>query len=159
MCIRDRLSEPYGMWRSLVAHLTGGQGVAGSNPVIPTVLVRVRGPFRFGDATLELFGRSSPGPGDHRRCDDLPTGTVRPAGEDLRMSVEKGASRAHRARRALIDDHAEMLSGRTHGACREIIAPPVIPRPRRAAAEQLEGRTAEAERPSDAHQHCRDDRI
>jgi hypothetical protein len=24
-----------GMWRSLVAHLTGGQGVAGSNPVIP----------------------------------------------------------------------------------------------------------------------------
>ncbi len=26
-----------GMWRSLVAHLTGGQGVAGSNPVIPTL--------------------------------------------------------------------------------------------------------------------------
>ena len=25
-----------GMWRSLVAHLTGGQGVAGSNPVIST---------------------------------------------------------------------------------------------------------------------------
>src|SRR5674476_1121143 len=66
---------------------------------------------------------------------------------------------SHRARRALLDAHAEILSGRTHGACREIIAPPVIPRPRRAAAEQLEGRTAEAERPSDAHQHCRDDRI
>src|SRR5665647_399518 len=31
------------MWRSLVAHLTGGQGVAGSNPVIPTVNLRVRG--------------------------------------------------------------------------------------------------------------------
>ena len=30
-------SDPVaGMWRSLVAHLTGGQGVAGSNPVIPT---------------------------------------------------------------------------------------------------------------------------
>ncbi len=27
-----------GTWRSLVAHLTGGQGVAGSNPVVPTVL-------------------------------------------------------------------------------------------------------------------------
>ncbi len=27
------------MWRSLVAHLTGGQGVAGSNPVIPTMFV------------------------------------------------------------------------------------------------------------------------
>ena len=26
----------YGLWRSLVAHLTGGQGVAGSNPVNPT---------------------------------------------------------------------------------------------------------------------------
>ena len=26
----------HGLWRSLVAHLTGGQGVAGSNPVIPT---------------------------------------------------------------------------------------------------------------------------
>ena len=24
------------MWRSLVAHLTGGQGAAGSNPAIPT---------------------------------------------------------------------------------------------------------------------------
>ena len=31
-------SEDIGMWRSLVAHLTGGQGVAGSNPVIPTNL-------------------------------------------------------------------------------------------------------------------------
>src|SRR5450756_2485719 len=61
------------MWRSLVAHLTGGQGVAGSNPVIPTVFVqvsnlepfglavarddsagnlRVRGPFRSGGAAL-----------------------------------------------------------------------------------------------------------
>ena len=28
------------MWRSLVAHLTGGQGVAGSNPVIPTNSLR-----------------------------------------------------------------------------------------------------------------------
>ena len=27
----------HGLWRSLVAHLTGGQGVAGSNPVSPTV--------------------------------------------------------------------------------------------------------------------------
>ena len=30
------LAHRTGMWRSLVAHLTGGQGVAGSNPVIPT---------------------------------------------------------------------------------------------------------------------------
>ena len=26
-----------GMWRSMVAHFTGGEGVAGSNPVIPTI--------------------------------------------------------------------------------------------------------------------------
>ena len=36
-----------GMWRSLVAHLTGGQGVAGSNPVIPTKAL-VRGNFHRG---------------------------------------------------------------------------------------------------------------
>jgi hypothetical protein len=29
-------SSCHGLWRSLVAHLTGGQGVAGSNPVSPT---------------------------------------------------------------------------------------------------------------------------
>src|SRR5665647_3799452 len=87
------------MWRSLVAHLTGGQGVAGSNPVIPTVFSQVREPFRAqqgGGAVLGLFCRGSPGSGDDRRCDDLPTGTARPAGEDLRMSVEQGATRAVR---------------------------------------------------------------
>src|ERR1700712_4855810 len=26
----------YGTWRSLVAHLSGGQGVVGSNPAVPT---------------------------------------------------------------------------------------------------------------------------
>ena len=30
------------MWRSLVAHLTGGQGVAGSNPVIPTIFLNTK---------------------------------------------------------------------------------------------------------------------
>ncbi len=35
-------SSPHGTWRSLVAHLTGGQGVAGSNPVVPTENVHVR---------------------------------------------------------------------------------------------------------------------
>ena len=28
---------PVGAWRSLVAHLTGGQGVGGSNPPAPTI--------------------------------------------------------------------------------------------------------------------------
>lgn len=31
----------FGWWRSLVAHLTGGQGVAGSNPVHPTIFFSV----------------------------------------------------------------------------------------------------------------------
>lgn len=33
---RRREPDIIGWWRSLVAHLTGGQGVAGSNPVHPT---------------------------------------------------------------------------------------------------------------------------
>ena len=40
------------MWRSLVAHLTGGQGVVGSNPAIPTEMSQVRGPFCYGGAAL-----------------------------------------------------------------------------------------------------------
>ena len=32
------LTSNIGAWRSLVAHLTGGQGVAGSNPVAPTIV-------------------------------------------------------------------------------------------------------------------------
>jgi hypothetical protein len=32
----DKSSVNFGMWRSPVAHLHGVQGVAGSNPVIPT---------------------------------------------------------------------------------------------------------------------------
>ena len=34
-CHPDKI-DPYGMWRSLVAHTHGVRGVAGSNPVIPT---------------------------------------------------------------------------------------------------------------------------
>ena len=39
-------SPVLGMWRSLVAHLTGGQGVAGSNPVIPTNIGATGSPLR-----------------------------------------------------------------------------------------------------------------
>jgi MFS family permease len=34
--VKHSCSTSHGLWRSLVAHLTGGQGVAGSNPVSPT---------------------------------------------------------------------------------------------------------------------------
>ena len=40
---RCSLSEVNGLWRSLVAHLTGGQGVASSNLASPTVFGLVRG--------------------------------------------------------------------------------------------------------------------
>ena len=55
-CSRGGLVNEYGMWRSLVAHLTGGQGVAGSNPVIPTIFPRKKGqsddwPFVFSHLT------------------------------------------------------------------------------------------------------------
>ncbi len=40
----------------MVAHLTGGQGVVGSNPAIPTEMSQVRGPHRFGGAGLRLAG-------------------------------------------------------------------------------------------------------
>ena len=57
-CVRpspDRLRNRVGAWRSLVAHLTGGQEVAGSNPVAPTTTASVnaepsgavQGAFRF----------------------------------------------------------------------------------------------------------------
>ena len=36
--VRDPIVRAVGAWRSLVAHLTGGQGVAGSNPVAPTII-------------------------------------------------------------------------------------------------------------------------
>ena len=39
-------SSCHGLWRSLVAHLTGGQGVAGSNPVSPTEVARKLKGFR-----------------------------------------------------------------------------------------------------------------
>jgi hypothetical protein len=38
-----RLLGGNGTWRSLAAHLTGGQGVAGSNPAVPTIAWQVRG--------------------------------------------------------------------------------------------------------------------
>ena len=48
------------MWLSLVEHLVRDQGVAGSNPVIPTMKSRgygfpVRSPFSFCDHFVTIF--------------------------------------------------------------------------------------------------------
>ncbi|MDQ1482151.1 MAG: hypothetical protein QOF35_227, partial [Actinomycetota bacterium] len=51
-CLAALPSERSGMWRSLVAHLTGGQGVAGSNPVIPTGTSRSRAVSEKSGAAL-----------------------------------------------------------------------------------------------------------
>ena len=62
-----------------VAHHAGGQGVASSNPVIPTVKEQVRGLFRSGGAALELCGEPPGEPkyaldehGRAWRADDTP---------------------------------------------------------------------------------------
>ena len=68
--IERRRSRRSGLWRSLVAHLTGGQGVAGSNPVSPTTQSQVEGQF--------LRNRDWPSPrfwGPHVRV----TGSLQPA--------------------------------------------------------------------------------
>jgi hypothetical protein len=48
-----------GTWRSLVAHLTGGQGVVGSNPAVPTEFSQARGHFaarvRTGSRSLAVI--------------------------------------------------------------------------------------------------------
>jgi hypothetical protein len=46
-----------GLWRSLVAHLTGGQGVVGSNPASPTIKYQVSDVSV--DLGLHLDGRGS----------------------------------------------------------------------------------------------------
>src|SRR4051794_17142870 len=71
----ERFASPadgHGLWRSLVAHLTGGQGVAGSNPVSPT---DAHGsPFGAAHfASVRLSGRGAargptPRRGSGRRC-------------------------------------------------------------------------------------------
>ena len=43
------------MWRSLVAHLTGGQGVVGSNPAIPTN--KIKGFQRLASAVGSGVGK------------------------------------------------------------------------------------------------------
>ena len=48
---RHRVRRADGTWRSLVAHLTGGQGVAGSNPAVPT---------GFSNACTPNWERKSP---------------------------------------------------------------------------------------------------
>ena len=48
-----------GMWRSLVAHLTGGQGVAGSNPVIPTNVRKESPTCKVGDLFVLLLDLES----------------------------------------------------------------------------------------------------
>src|SRR5690606_3963281 len=48
-----------GTWRSLVAHLTGGQGVAGSNPVVPTSFTHGAGRLLSdGKAAFVMSGRA-----------------------------------------------------------------------------------------------------
>ena len=73
--IERRRSRRSGLWRSLVAHLTGGQGVAGSNPVSPTTQSQVEGQFlsnrdwpspRFWGPHARAAGHLQPAPAPSR---------------------------------------------------------------------------------------------
>ncbi len=52
----------FGWWRSLVAHLTGGQGVAGSNPVHPTMFFLASILLCINETTIQtsLYKKNSP---------------------------------------------------------------------------------------------------
>ncbi len=64
-CVITRFTRArrIGTWRSLVAHLTGGQGVAGSNPVVPTSEVAGRRSFPVdGSGLFAVLTASAPDP-------------------------------------------------------------------------------------------------
>ena len=74
-----------GWWRSLVAHLTGGQGVAGSNPVHPTRNLRGRANYRSaffisGSSAIVLVAR-------HRAWGPASCGTEYRVGHDPRAAA------------------------------------------------------------------------
>jgi hypothetical protein len=81
----------HGLWRSLVAHLTGGQGVAGSNPVSPTSGVRLVHTLR---APFSCPGHPGPAPA---RASPNQFRTTAPR---RRPGVEDGLGRDHAAARA-----------------------------------------------------------
>jgi hypothetical protein len=60
-----------GTWRSLVAHLTGGQGVAGSNPVVPTGTMGGFLITREPPICISTCGNRPPGRSSCSRVDDL----------------------------------------------------------------------------------------
>ena len=70
-----------GTWRSLVAHLTGGQGVAGSNPAVPTRRSRSEGVPGSHSGPFSIFGSQS---GSHRRATEPANRTT--AGSTSRSS-------------------------------------------------------------------------
>src|SRR5699024_7635922 len=89
--------ESFGLWRSLVAHITGGDGVAGSNPVSPTTFSQVRRlRGAANDAAWARVGRPRPGTGDQPYCVSLPTLTTGLVGESLAMTVMRLAANAAR---------------------------------------------------------------
>lgn len=59
------MASSFGMWLSLVEHLVRDQGVAGSNPVIPTIFKRSCGPLFPGAARFlsNFFPRNDVSPG------------------------------------------------------------------------------------------------
>ena len=108
-----------GLWRSLVAHLTGGQGVVGSNPASPTIAFnqadsRGRAPggllLPYGIAFLDFlrkfprirgrFLEGSGRPWRRRSCTHAPRGLPDLSGRPLHVGRIGGSQRRRRRRRA-----------------------------------------------------------
>ncbi len=101
-----------GTWRSLVAHLTGGQGVAGSNPVVPTGDSRRSGPVSEMSGTgpsscrmVVSLSTRSPVPCAIR---DVDLGDVRP---EVHGPGQRGGGRGDRARAVgiVVGDGIELI--------------------------------------------------
>ena len=78
------------MWRSLVAHLTGGQGGAGSNPVIPTIFLTKTQIAVFNSKTHALgYHRATTDVGSLTRVRPQPRMVVAPVGTVLKHARGK----------------------------------------------------------------------
>src|SRR5712691_10058658 len=64
-----------GTWPSLVGHLTGGQGVAGSNPAVPTRTCRSEGVSGVSRDSFLIVGSQT---GSHSRGGFAGSGGLRP---------------------------------------------------------------------------------
>ncbi len=128
----DKISEQFGVWRSLVAHLLWEQGAAGSNPATPTILTWTgpRACARFVLLSIAEPVRLARGNRSERRTWNAASCGLRlvresPRGEQARGHDASPASqRCYRALRATTEAHREVAPKYPGAALRPIGAGP-----------------------------------